>query len=118
MKKPKTFRPHKVKSTGSLGSVSKIRRTKEQVYGTRSDWEALRLSIFRRDNYTCVKCKCPVSCSGSPHTHARVAHCDHIIIAAQGGQTVPSNLRTLCDLCHSKLPRHHQHKKFILCNSK
>lgn len=116
----KKFKPHKVKSGGarSLGSVSKIRRSKEEAYGTRSEWEAIRLSVFRRDGYCCKSCKSPVVAKGSPHTKGRMAHCDHIITVAQGGRTVPSNLRTLCDLCHSKLPRHHQHKALILWRSK
>lgn len=118
MKKPKTFRPHKVKSVGALGSVSKIRRTKEQAYGTRAQWEQTRIAVFVRDAYRCTSCTCPVSAPGSPYTHASTAHCDHIILVSQGGKTIPANLRTLCDICHSKLPRHHQHRNLILCRSK
>lgn len=54
----------------------------------------LRIRVFKRDNY---KCKC----GRSPATHPGCdLHLDHIVPWSKGGETVESNLQTLCDRCN------------------
>lgn len=47
--------------------------------------DGLRLQVFKRDGYRCVKC-------GSQEN----LHCDHIFPASLGGQNRLDNLQTLC----------------------
>ena len=55
----------------------------------------LRFLVMRRDNFKCVKC------GRSPSTNAGlILHLDHIIPWSKGGETVESNLQTLCDKCN------------------
>lgn len=51
----------------------------------------LRISIFERDNHTCVYCKSDENLS-----------IDHIIPVIKGGTNDPSNLQTLCRSCNSR----------------
>ena len=51
----------------------------------------LRWAIFERDNFTCLIC-------GS----RRFLTIDHIIPESLGGETVMSNLQTLCKSCNSR----------------
>lgn len=51
----------------------------------------LRRSIFERDKYRCVMCD----------THFNLT-LDHIVAEVKGGETVESNLRTLCRPCNSR----------------
>lgn len=55
--------------------------------------DSLRYDILKRDNYRCQIC-------GSCASDGVKLHVDHIIPVAKGGQTVASNLRTLCDRCN------------------
>ena len=55
--------------------------------------DSLRYDILKRDNFRCKIC-------GSSAQDGVKLHVDHIIPVAKGGQTVPSNLRTLCDRCN------------------
>jgi hypothetical protein len=55
----------------------------------------LRFVVMRRDNFKCQ------SCGRSPATDAGVIlHVDHKIAWANGGETVPNNLQTLCLMCN------------------
>ena len=83
--------------------VAKIRRTQEQAYGSRAHWDNMRLSVKQRDNNRCRKC-----------SSTEYLQVDHIVPVSKGGQTVMSNLWTLCDRCHSKRPGHKQAKALIL----
>jgi hypothetical protein len=55
--------------------------------------DSLRYDILKRDNFRCQIC-------GSCASDGVKLHVDHIIPVAKGGQTVASNLRTLCDRCN------------------
>jgi len=55
--------------------------------------DSLRYDILKRDNFRCQIC-------GSTAQDGVKLHVDHIIPVAKGGQTIPSNLRTLCDRCN------------------
>lgn len=103
---PKRVKPFKAKSI-KPAVVSKVRRGSTKVYGTRTEWMTLRERVLKRDNYRCVKC-------GSTE-HLQV---DHIRPAARGGQSIMSNLWTLCALCHSKRPGHENAKHLILAKTK
>ncbi len=83
--------------------VAKIRRTKVAAYGTRSSWSATCTTVKVRDGYKCRKC-----------SSTEFLQVDHIIPVSKGGQSVPSNLWTLCDICHSKRPGHKRAAHLIL----
>ncbi|MBO7310160.1 MAG: HNH endonuclease, partial [Clostridia bacterium] len=55
--------------------------------------DSLRYDILKRDNFRCQIC-------GSSAQDGVKLHVDHIIPVAKGGQTIASNLRTLCDRCN------------------
>jgi hypothetical protein len=55
-----------------------------------AEWDALRLSTFARDNYTCIYCQD----SGVP------LEADHLIPYSKGGLTVLENLGTACTPCN------------------
>ncbi|MBQ3040073.1 MAG: HNH endonuclease [Clostridia bacterium] len=55
--------------------------------------DSLRYDILKRDGFRCQIC-------GSCASDGVKLHVDHIIPVAKGGQTVASNLRTLCDRCN------------------
>ncbi len=84
-------------------TVAKVRRTRQQAYGSRQDWGEISAAVKRRDGHKCRKC---------PATD--YLQVDHIIPVHKGGRTIMSNLWTLCDLCHSKRPGHKRAKHLIL----
>lgn len=64
-------------------------RTKRDI-----SWK-LRFIIFKRDNFKCKKC------GRSPATDPKIIlHVDHIKAWANGGETEPENLETLCMKCN------------------
>lgn len=87
---------------GAAPIVSKVRRTSTSAYGTRKEWSSLAEEVKRADGYKCRKC--------GATTNLQV---DHIIPIAQGGQSVKSNLWTLCLDCHVKRPRHYKYEKLM-----
>ena len=109
--RPKRVAPKKVKSVisgpGKAKVVAKIRRTKEQAYGDRSTWMAIREKVLKRDGYKCTKCPC-----------TEYLQVDHIRPVAQGGQTVMQNLRTLCADCHAGQHSSRHSKHLILSKKK
>lgn len=110
MTAPKRVRPAKVKRTTTQvkqGAVSKVRRESVKVYGTRTEWMALRERVLIRDGRKCRLCSCK--------TNLQV---DHIRPAAKGGQSVMTNLWTLCADCHAKRPGHAAAKHMILAKKK
>lgn len=54
---------------------------------------SLRYDIMKRDRFRCVLC-------GRTSKDGIALHVDHILPVSKGGQTIPSNLRTLCDVCN------------------
>lgn len=87
--------------------VSKIRRTKEQAYGTRTSWAAMRRAVLQRDNYKCRQCN-----------RKEFLQVDHIIQVSKGGRTILPNLWTLCDTCHAKRPGHRKARALITHRSR
>lgn len=53
----------------------------------------LRYSILKRDGFRCTIC-------GRTAEDGVKLHVDHIIPVSKGGETIPSNLRTLCETCN------------------
>lgn len=53
----------------------------------------LRYQILQRDHFRCQIC-------GRTQEDGVKLHVDHIIPVSKGGETVPKNLRTLCDECN------------------
>jgi 5-methylcytosine-specific restriction endonuclease McrA len=53
------------------------------------EWDALRLAVLERDNYTCMHC-------GRPATEA-----DHVIPRSKGGRDVMENLVASCKRCNA-----------------
>lgn len=56
------------------------------------EWSLLRLRVFKRDNFTCVRCD-----KGFP-SYKLNAH--HMIPRDEGGTDALTNLISLCDPCH------------------
>lgn len=62
---------------------------------SRSIGPRLRFQIFKRDNYRCC------ICGASPKIKDDIVlHVDHIIPWSKGGETLESNLQTLCSSCN------------------
>lgn len=59
-----------------------------------SGWERLRVQVLARDECRCTQC-------GENWLNYLEIH--HIVPIGQGGTNDPSNLITLCRLCHAKL---------------
>ena len=57
------------------------------------NWNRLRGFVFKRDGYTCQRCRRKVK---SPDCH-------HIRPVGKGGNHHPSNLVTVCRNCHKKI---------------
>jgi len=57
------------------------------------NWEELRYKIIVRDKFTCQKCGAKVGVD--------TAHVHHIQPLSKGGSNDPSNLITLCPVCHA-----------------
>lgn len=55
--------------------------------------DSLRYDILKRDNFRCQIC-------GSNAQDGVKLHVDHIVPVSKGGQTIKTNLRTLCDRCN------------------
>ena len=55
-------------------------------------WQALRLYVFKRDEYTCLKCQETLP--------PKDLVCHHIIPKESGGTDSARNLMTLCQTCH------------------
>jgi 5-methylcytosine-specific restriction endonuclease McrA len=108
MKRPKVHKSKARIVTGpkKAGTVSKIRRTKEQAYGDRWTWTTICAEVKRRAGYKCQKCSRPESDLG--------LQVDHIVEVARGGATAFYNLRALCPICHANRPSHKAAKKLIL----
>lgn len=85
---PKTFRQLIRKPMTDLRPCASKR-------GYDSAWQKIRKYVLLRDNYTCQACYRVVG------GHKRDSHVDHIIAKAKGGTDDESNLRTLCNVCHS-----------------
>jgi 5-methylcytosine-specific restriction endonuclease McrA len=63
------------------------------------EWDALRTTIFARDDYTCQYCS----------QRGGNLECDHVIPVSRGGTNEPTNLVTACLPCNrskgTKLPQ-------------
>ncbi len=55
--------------------------------------DKLRYTILKRDGFRCQIC-------GRTQEDGIKLHVDHIIPVSKGGQTIPNNLRTLCNTCN------------------
>lgn len=55
---------------------------------------SVRISVFKRDHYTCQIC-------GGTKSDGIMLHVDHMIPVSKGGKTEINNLQTLCDRCNS-----------------
>lgn len=82
--------PCRGETTEELGIESSTQhKTKRNI-----NWR-LRFVVMRRDNF---KCK---NCGRSPATDSSIVlHVDHKTAWANGGETVPENLETLCSKCN------------------
>lgn len=84
--------------------------TSSVMYKNTGSASGYRNHIFRRDDYTCQKCKTPYRLINEngislPTTDGHLdAH--HIIPVSNGGTDAPDNLITLCRDCHKKIHRH------------
>lgn len=91
----------------------------ERLVFTRKAHAALRVHIYSRDNYSCQICGCRAAHVPDDYDGHRALHIeettekgnpialvvDHIVSLANGGSTVPDNLRTLCATCNNDKAR-------------
>lgn len=84
-------------------------------YRRSAKWQRLRLRVYQRDGFRCVKCgwrprHVPDDYAGrealyeqdeSTGGRLRYLTLDHIVPVAAGGPTVESNLQTLCTPCNN-----------------
>jgi len=63
--------------------------------GYPSDWRQRRQRVLKRDHYRCRNCR-RYRCDLEVH---------HVVPKANGGSHREHNLVTLCDRCHSDVPR-------------
>lgn len=59
-------------------------------------WRRLRLQIFARDGWSCVKCR-------ADGVHSPAEECDHVVPSTKTGPVFfydPDNLQSLCRKCH------------------
>jgi len=66
------------------------------IYG--DGWREIRMSVYKRDNYTCQKCK--IKCSGKAGKD--LIQCHHKKPWRVGKDNAMKNLITLCLSCHVK----------------
>jgi 5-methylcytosine-specific restriction endonuclease McrA len=61
-------------------------------------WRKMRFRILHRDNYTCVQCQLKLT--------SKELQVDHIVPRTKAPHLAlePSNLRTLCRVCHTRAP--------------
>lgn len=57
-------------------------------------WRVLRQYVYERDEGKCRYC--------GEHTELYDCHCHHVLDLQHGGTNHPSNLKTLCRVCHKK----------------
>jgi 5-methylcytosine-specific restriction endonuclease McrA len=62
------------------------------------EWNQIRAAVLKRDGYRCTNADCT-----APRNRLNV---HHRIERSDGGSDQPSNLRTLCQSCHSRLTRY------------
>ena len=94
----KAIKTGRLKSPGEAGdkklrnavNISRKKSAKEQNVS-----KSMRFDIFKRDNFRCRVC------GASPANDPKVTlHVDHIIPVSMGGNSVLSNLQTLCSKCN------------------
>ena len=67
---------------------------------------AQRMRIYERDGKRCVLCMVPLKlfrCQVGFLDDCMLAHVDHILPRARGGQNNHENLRLLCERCNESL---------------
>jgi len=67
----------------------------EYSKGPQSGYGNVKAYVLSRDNHKCQHCK--------GKSKSNMLHVHHIIFRSQGGTNAPSNLITLCKVCHDKL---------------
>lgn len=63
--------------------------------GIQKDFYNVKAFVLHRDNYKCQ--------SGRQVKHSAKLHVHHVVFSSQGGTDAPSNLKTLCQICHNDL---------------
>jgi 5-methylcytosine-specific restriction endonuclease McrA len=63
--------------------------------GDQKGFYNVKAFVLHRDNYTCQ--------SGRKVKHSEKLHVHHVVFRSQGGSNAPSNLKVLCEICHSDL---------------
>lgn len=73
-------------------SLDEIKKEKKQV--ARSVSNKMRITVFRRDNFSCQ------ICGRNPPNHGVTIEVDHIFPISKGGENDIGNLETLCQDCN------------------
>ena len=63
-----------------------------------AEWDDLRRRVLQRDGYRCAGCDGDLKVDG--------AHVHHLLPRAAGGPDEPSNLTSLCPMCHAAVHPH------------
>jgi 5-methylcytosine-specific restriction endonuclease McrA len=60
-----------------------------------AEWEAMKLRVWARDNYTCVYCGCQLTNDHGPQSRT----VDHLLAVSKGGSS--SDITNLVSACRS-----------------
>lgn len=98
-----SFRP---KINNGRFPKKKFKDVDKALYG--EDWKTTSDHVRKRDNYTCQGRKFGFPCGVRlPPPFSRLLHCHHIVPLPKGSNH-PSNLISLCAVCHGKV-----HNKYL-----
>lgn len=95
--KSKTPWKKSVKPKAASG-VKRALTVKGSYGGSPEAWHEIRRAVYKRDNYTCRRCKRHVN----QLRDGEYLNADHIVRISRGGTDALSNLQTLCTTCHAK----------------
>lgn len=80
-------------------------RSSRATYDAGTQWHEIRLSVYRRDKFTCQRCgvKCVPKNQATKETAHQIIQCHHINPYKESKDNSLGNLVTLCIRCHRQV---------------
>lgn len=96
---------HKDNMAGRLNPSYIDGRSANTTYDAGAQWHEIRLTVYRRDKFTCQRCgvKCVPKNRATPKTAHRIIQCHHINPYKKSKDNSLDNLVTLCIRCHRQV---------------